>query len=107
MQIDRFIKNWFDKSAVFVLNLFKKVGNFYSYTECISIFGVDTSPRVGGLLTVFHLNCLVRSYCSYWVSNCEMPKSSIGGLELLMLNVTIFGLDESLLGRSAVIPKHF
>lgn len=41
-----FIKNWFDKGVIFVLDLLKKDGNFCSYSEFSELFGVDTSHRV-------------------------------------------------------------
>ncbi len=66
-----FIKIWFDKGVIFVLEL-KKDGNFYSYSEFSELFEVDTSPRVyewvinsisPKLLHLVRTNCYISLKC--------------------------------------------
>ncbi len=87
-----FIKNWFDKGVIFVLDLLKKNGNFYSYSEISELFAVDASPRVyewvinsisPKWLHLFRTNC-------YRSLKCEIPKKCIGGLELCNIKCNNF-----------------
>ena len=50
---------------------------------------------------------MVRSYCSYRVSVCEMPQLSIGGLELSNVKCNNFWIRKFLIRKISCHPKAF
>ncbi len=104
-----FIKNWFDKGVIFVLDLLKKDGNFYSYSEFSELSEVDISPRVYEWVInsispkLLHL---VRENC-YRSLKCEMPNNFIGGLELCNIKCNNFWIRKTLIKKFSCHPKAF
>ncbi len=95
--------------VIFVLDLLKKDGNFYSYSEFSELFEVDTSPRVYEWVInsispkLLHL---VRANC-YISLKCEMPKKMIGGLELFNIKCNNFWIRKTLIKKFSCHPKAF
>jgi len=105
-----FLKDWFDKGVTFVLDLLKKDGNFYSYSEFTAIFELDTSPKICDWVIKSispKLLYLVRAYRSYIVAKCKVPKLSIGGLELCNVKYNNFWMRRILIKKFSCHTKAF